>query len=309
MRLGAFAAISLLLVACGGGLPAAPAVPAPAPIAKAPEPPKAEKAEKEPTCKEALNASHAKADALCSPVCDGGDATICLALAVHHTADPKGAKVVEGYLEKACEKGLAEACLKLYELLEQDAPDRALSAVEKGCAADPADAMKRSCRAAGSLRGRSGKVEDLRAALASFDRGCQASDALACAEKRRTERAIEEAEAPTPIEGKLLSATGGTVKVKVSSKEPLTQGADVDFQRHFESKPGQRNALGVLGSIFGGTVTGWVGIAKARVSKIDGDVVTLTVVEERSVIKVNGKKVNHFTPGAKVRILAAKATR
>jgi len=289
-------------------VPAVPAVPAAPSVAKAPVA-EAPKVEKDPTCKEALNAGHPKTDVLCGPVCDGGDAAICLALAVHHTKDLKEAKTVEGYIEKACDKGLAEACLKLYELLAEDAPDRAASAVEKGCGTDPSDPMKRSCRTAGTVRAKSGKVEDLRAALPWFDRGCQASDAFACAEKRRTERLIEEAEAPAPIEGKLLTAVGTTLRIKLAAKEAIGPGADVLLQKYFEGKPGQASALGVLGGILGGTITGWMNIAKAKVTKVEGDVVTVAVVFEESTVKVNGKKVNHFTPSSRVRITPTKPVR
>jgi hypothetical protein len=42
------------------------------------------------------------------------------------------------------------------------------------------------------------------------------------------------------------------------------------------------------------------------VDKTDKDTVTLTILEEQSSITMNGKKVNHFSPGARMKIKVAK---
>jgi hypothetical protein len=297
----------LFLVGCGGGESVPPPVtPTPAAPAEARAPTAAKPAD--PTCKEALAKSHAKTEDVCKQACGAGDGEICFALADHianqDTPDPKK---VEGYLDEACNHKHDESCWRLYQLLESDNAPRAIAALERACHEEPTtDVSKRSCRALGAKRAEGGKVDDLKASLPFFERACKAGDMSSCSDKRRTERTIEEKTAPTPEEGKILSKAGSSLKIKLAAKTAVTAGADVKVERHFEAKPGQKSPLGALGSIFG-SFQGWVGVAKAKVAKVDGDVVTLTIVTEESVVNVNGKKVNHFTPNARVRVLAKKA--
>lgn len=293
-------------IACGGGeaVPA-PAAPKPAAVvgvapAKAHSP--------ELTCKDALAKGDARADALCAPACEAGDGALCFELANRQIREAEpDAKKVEGYLDKACSVGHADACLPLFTLLEADDPARARAALEKGCPAEPTtDATKRSCHTLGVLLGRAGTAEELQASLSYFGRACDAGEMSSCSAKRAAERKIEAMQTPPSVEGKLVSLKGKTVTIKLDAKSDVPVGAAVDVSRQFESKPGQKSPLGLLGNILGGTVRGWVGVAKAKVEKVEGDVVTLTVIEEQSVMRVNGKKVNHFTPAARMRLTTSK---
>jgi hypothetical protein len=98
-----------------------------------------------------------------------------------------------------------------------------------------------------------------------------------------------------------------TLKVRLNGGAAPATGASAEVLRYFESKPGEASPLGILGGLLGGTVSGWVVVAGAKVDKIDKDTVTLTISEERSTMMVNGKKVNHFSPGARMKLSVARA--
>ncbi|MBS2019253.1 MAG: hypothetical protein JST00_40695 [Deltaproteobacteria bacterium] len=100
---------------------------------------------------------------------------------------------------------------------------------------------------------------------------------------------------PAPVEasGKLLTKPSkGTLQVEIASSPPSV-GDEADLSRVIDrSVP-----------IFGG---GWIVIAKTEVVKVDGKRVTLKVVEERAQMKINGKKLDHFTPGVAIRLRSTK---
>ena len=114
--------------------------------------------------------------------------------------------------------------------------------------------------------------------------------------------------APPPeeakVEGTLKSHAGHTLTMKVKGDAPAV-GAKGTLDKFFEGKPGEASPLGALGGLFGGTIQGWIGVAAVTVKKVDKDVVTLAIDEEKSKMSVNGKPVDHFKPGAKVRLTLA----
>ncbi len=107
---------------------------------------------------------------------------------------------------------------------------------------------------------------------------------------------------PTEFEGTLVARAGNIVRVKLNADSDVPPGAHADLLRYFEGKPGEANPLGVLGGLLGGNVQGWMSIARVTVGPVKNHVVALTIVEERSKITVNGRKTNHFTPAARVKL-------
>jgi len=150
-------------------------------------------------------------------------------------------------------------------------------------------------------------VEDQKAALLLFEKACSGGHTPSCSEKRRAKAAIDAATAPEEFEGKLVSKTGQTLKVRLSGSAAPAAGASAEVFRFFEGKAGEAGPLGVLGGLLGGTISGWADVASAKVDKLEKDTVTLTISEERSTIVMNGKKVNHFSPGARMKLAVARA--
>jgi hypothetical protein len=114
---------------------------------------------------------------------------------------------------------------------------------------------------------------------------------------------------PTPppeIEGQLVARTKNVVRVKLSGELRPEKDQSLKLLRFFSGKAGDKSPIGALAGIFGAkvSVSGWVNIAEVRVTKVDGAVVTLEIEKEDSKVVVNGKRVNHFTPGAKLKLAA-----
>jgi hypothetical protein len=113
--------------------------------------------------------------------------------------------------------------------------------------------------------------------------------------------------APAPatapqIEGTLKVRKGKEVMLHLDGPELPPAGVKATLSKYFEGKPGEVNPLGILGSLFGGTITGWVVIADVTVKRVNGKDVTVTIDAEQSRLAVNGKPVDQFTPGAKVKL-------
>jgi hypothetical protein len=90
--------------------------------------------------------------------------------------------------------------------------------------------------------------------------------------------------------GKIVSRAGKTLTVAPAAGSPEpTVGAEGKLSKPFSP------ALGKL------KISGWLEIARVSV-KATGKNVTLTILEERSKMKVNGKPVNHFKPGTAVKL-------
>jgi hypothetical protein len=112
--------------------------------------------------------------------------------------------------------------------------------------------------------------------------------------------------APAMIEATLVRRAGKQLRIELSGDAAPALDQRATLLRYFESKPGDKTPLGLLGGLFGGSakISGWLAIADVRVKKLDGNIVTLEIEAERSKTVVNGKAVNHFSPGAKLRIQA-----
>jgi hypothetical protein len=120
-----------------------------------------------------------------------------------------------------------------------------------------------------------------------------------------TEPAPEPAKPPpAELEGTLVSRTGRLVKVRLGHASLPEVGTKASLLRHFSGKSGDKTPLGALGGLFGGNVSigGWLAVADVVVTKVDSDVVTLEIEQERSKMVLNGKPVNHFSAGAKIRL-------
>lgn len=76
---------------------------------------------------------------------------------------------------------------------------------------------------------------------------------------------------------------------------PPTVGQKGELQKFIKSeKPGF-------------SFTSWLVIAWAQVTQVEGNLVVLKVLEERSVMTINGEKKNHFTPESEVKFTWKKA--
>lgn len=121
------------------------------------------------------------------------------------------------------------------------------------------------------------------------------SDDTDAASEREKAKAIPPAPPPEPVEakGKLLTKPAkGTFQIEVTSNAPAV-GDEAELSRVIDKSV----------PLFGG---GWIVIAKTEVVKVDGKKITLKILEERAQMKINGKKLDHFTPGVAVRVKLAK---
>jgi hypothetical protein len=259
-----------LLTACGGSDPA-PATPdnlarpvaTAEPVAPAPV---------DRSCRAMANANDPARVSICKTECDSGtDASCDLYVGFLASADPIDAASVP-YLQKGCDRGNDDACY----------------AVGKSLAASTHD-------------------EDLEGSLRIFDRLCRAGRTVACDAQADVKSAIA-AKAPPPpaeYEGVLLAKNGSAVRVRLTNAAEMQVGETAELERYFKSKSGDGSALGGLAGIFGGNVQidGWLDIAGTKISKVDKDVVTMTIDHEKTDEKMNGKKVNQFPSGAKIKIV------
>jgi len=104
--------------------------------------------------------------------------------------------------------------------------------------------------------------------------------------------AVSQQAGPPPAEllGEIQGKKGKMVTVKVYVPSPPPAGSPCTVYKYFEKK---------LGSF---QTSGWLEIAAATVKKGEGKKLILELVEELGVIVVNGKKVNHFKTGTKVKV-------
>ncbi len=91
------------------------------------------------------------------------------------------------------------------------------------------------------------------------------------------------------VDGVLISRKGKEIKMQSKRGWLPEVGAEGQFSREIDQSV----------PLFGG---GMVGIARARVTKVDGETVTLEMLEELSKMNVNGKKLDHFTKGVHVQL-------
>ena len=92
------------------------------------------------------------------------------------------------------------------------------------------------------------------------------------------------------IEGTLRLRVDDTVTVTLARPHPWTVGQTGHLLKHFEQDLG------------GLSISGWLEIALIRIDGVHRDRVSATILEERSVIEVDGEVRSHFTAGARVKI-------
>lgn len=92
------------------------------------------------------------------------------------------------------------------------------------------------------------------------------------------------------INGTIMSRVGKDVTIEAPADPSPPVGTKGNLSRYFEQQ---------IGPI---STSGWLGIADVTVKKIDKGKVVVTVVTEKSNVVVNGKKVNHFAPGTRVKV-------
>jgi hypothetical protein len=301
--------LAFLTIACGGS--SAPPPPSPPVGGEKPPEPVAKPAEKDPDCTNAVAKKHEKLEPICTKECDGGNTKSCLQLGDYLTtssAPDAGTKALP-YFEKACEQGNEEACWKGSEAVKGSDKDHALKLVTKGCHSDMATEYgQQCCFAKEQARASSGKPDDLKSASIAFHKLCRKGHKPSCSERRKTQDAYRKATAPEEFEGTIVSKIGSTVRIKLTGDSPASVGSNAKLLRFFESKKGGSSPLDVFGGLLGGGLRGWVSIASTKITKIDKGIVTVTVLKELSKMKINGRKVNHFSPGARVKLAVPKVS-
>jgi hypothetical protein len=95
---------------------------------------------------------------------------------------------------------------------------------------------------------------------------------------------------PLEITGTVMKAAGGAVTVKMDNPPQLATGSMVEVYVFFTRE------------IFGMKTSGWLLAAEARLVSLNGSIVTVKIVREKSPMTVNNKKVEHLTPGKKVKL-------
>ena len=91
-------------------------------------------------------------------------------------------------------------------------------------------------------------------------------------------------------EGTILSRKGDTLTLTTTGGEAPPVGATGTLSKH------------IVKQMFGAEVVMWLTVADVKVSAVGKTTVTLTLVEETSVITVDGQKVDHFTKDSKTRL-------
>lgn len=88
------------------------------------------------------------------------------------------------------------------------------------------------------------------------------------------------------LNGTISSKAGKTVNIKINNQRTIpTVGQTGILQKYFEE------------DIFGMKTTGWLDIGKMKVTSVKPDVVSMTIIEEHSVVTKNGQKVDNFKVG------------
>ncbi|MBI5541993.1 MAG: hypothetical protein HY951_18195 [Bacteroidia bacterium] len=88
------------------------------------------------------------------------------------------------------------------------------------------------------------------------------------------------------LNGTIASKTGKTVNIKINNQRTIpTVGQTGILQKYFEEE------------IFGMKTTGWLDIGKMKVTSVKPDMVSMTIIEEHSVVTKNGQKVDNFKIG------------
>lgn len=228
-----------------------------------------------------------KAFALSKKGCDLGSGLGCMNAAVL-TRDGRGTKKsftgAVALFEKSCGNDHDEACaivaaayLNGEDTLKPDIK-KAVWAFEKRCKLGHGDI----CNSLGIsvLNGEHGIKADRKKALEHFAAGCKLGDQDACDNQKIA--ASETAGAASGKVSAVLGARSGKkLNIKVTGAAPPV-GATGDVSKQVEQAG----------------FSMWLVIGTAKVVKVNGQAVELEVLEEKSEVVIDGKKVNHWTAGS-----------
>ena len=92
------------------------------------------------------------------------------------------------------------------------------------------------------------------------------------------------------LPGEIRSAKGNTILVTFSGDDVPMPGQHAEMSKHIEKSSGTFS------------FTAWLTVADVVVHKVEGSKLTCKVLEEHSVVTVNGEKKNHFTSGSEVKL-------
>jgi hypothetical protein len=117
-------------------------------------------------------------------------------------------------------------------------------------------------------------------------------------EPAATERARLPAPEPPPasqpakleVAGELISRAGSNLTLRVADPSPLKAAQRAELHKRFEQP-------------FAFALTGWLTIARVEVKAVQGDTVTVAILEELSRVTMNGKRVDHFTPKSTMKLV------
>jgi len=87
--------------------------------------------------------------------------------------------------------------------------------------------------------------------------------------------------------GAVLHKSGPAVTIRLDAASGITAGVYKFFTKE----------------ILGMKTSGWLHAAEARLISLKGDVAVIAIVEEKSAMTVNGKKVDNLTAGTKVKLV------
>jgi hypothetical protein len=109
---------------------------------------------------------------------------------------------------------------------------------------------------------------------------------------------------PEPVAAPARKGTDVAKKTELLGKIASRNGADLVVDSDASLAPGSKGELYArfaqqLGPML---ATGWLGIAAVTVVEAKGGKLHLTIDAEKSIILLNGKKVDHFGRGAEVKL-------
>lgn len=102
---------------------------------------------------------------------------------------------------------------------------------------------------------------------------------------------VRMAQADTEWEGQIGTKKGDKLTVFTESEIVLEMGMEGNLDKHFEK------------NMFGGTIEGWIQIAKVRVEKVEPNKVTFHILEELSGGTINDEPIDHFKAGKRVKFV------
>jgi hypothetical protein len=92
------------------------------------------------------------------------------------------------------------------------------------------------------------------------------------------------------IEGVIQTRSGNKLSILLNEKDTLIKvGITGNLAKHFEEQIGKF------------TMNGWMDIAEVKVTKVVQKVVSIDIIEEKSKAEINGKPVDHFKIGKRIK--------